>query len=90
MSEAYGRDRAAGGCLSLLLDVKLPVGFGGLQHELVQLADLLVLEVLEHGLRQSGAQLAPGGNAARRVQDLGLEGGLVVLCGHKVTHSLRS
>ena len=79
-----------GSVLPLLLDVKLPVGFGGLQHELVQLAYLLVLEVLELGLRQSGAQLAPGGQAAGLIQDLGLEGGLVVLCGHKMTHTLRS
>ena len=59
--------------LPVLLDVELPGGLGGLQHELVQLSDLVALEVsqlvlLEGGPELHGAELPP-----RRLQDLSLQ-----------------
>lgn len=63
------------------LDVELSVGFGGFQHELVQLADLLLLEVAEILLRHVGAKLDRAESPARRRQHLSLQGVLVVLWG---------
>lgn len=63
----------------VLADVELFVGFGGLQHELVQLPDLLVLEVGKLLLRQLGTKPHGAGPPARRLQHLSLQGVLVVL-----------
>lgn len=55
-----------------VLDLELSVGSGGLQHQLVQLPHLLVLEVAQLLLRQGGAEAHLAGSPLGRVQDLRL------------------
>lgn len=60
--------------------MELPVGPGGLQHQLVQLSDLLVPEVPQLLLREGGAEARRGAAPPlRRGQDLRLQGVLVAL-----------
>lgn len=62
-----------------VLDVELCVGSVGLQHQLVQLPHLLVLELAQLLLRQGGAELHRGPSLLGRVQHLRLEGVPVAL-----------
>lgn len=62
---------------SLLLNIKLPVGFCGLKHKLVKLPDLLILKVFEFVFRQIGAKYKL--LASHRFQHLCLQGVFVVL-----------
>lgn len=45
------------GSLGLFLDVKLSVRFSGFQHEFIQLADLVLLEVAQFPIGQVGPEL---------------------------------
>lgn len=68
--------RLTSGALRLLLDVELSAGFGGLQHQFVQLSHLLFLEVAELLLRKVHAHLQ---RPPRRLQHLSLQRVLVDL-----------
>lgn len=62
---------------SLLLNIKLPVGFWGLKHKLIKLPDLLVLKVFEFIFRQISTKYKL--LAVHRFQHLCLQGIFVVL-----------
>lgn len=70
----------AAASLAVLLDVKLPAGFGGFQHEFIQLANLFILEFTEFPVRQVGPELHRARPHRRcRLQNLSLQDVPVVL-----------